>query len=103
MIPSGMSLKSLIGVTDRLLRLLGQDIAALWCVIAALILLFGFALTSLVVSLFTGMFLARLIGAGSFIAFSLAFLIGLFLAVYVWTPFVRPRVMAAADAIMRKT
>lgn len=100
----------LVASWNRRLQYCGENVAKLWLVLAGLILLFAFPVSAIAASFLIGFAAARLIGGGALgmIAFlASAFLVGLFLAVYVWEPHVKALIYRAAgalnDALHRET
>jgi hypothetical protein len=78
---------------------MGLCAADIFCLVAAVAILFGFAVTGFCVAIAVGVFVSRLLGLGGMVGWFVAFLFGLFLSVYVWEPRVKKRVMAAFAAI----
>jgi hypothetical protein len=92
-------MRSGLRTVDKWLRRLGKLCADLWCLAAAVVVLFGFLVSAIWVSIWVGVEIRNLIGGGGFVVLLSAFIFGLFLAIYVWNPHVKSRVMAAVDVI----
>jgi hypothetical protein len=87
-------------VLQGILQVGGRIIALLWLQLVGIIIILGFPISGIAGSLLVGYSVFTIFGGGGFTVLGVAFLVGLFLSIYVWTPHVGPAVRRAADALM---
>jgi hypothetical protein len=80
---------------------IGKSVAGLWLAIAQLVMLFGFPVSGLVASIAAGLAVEQASGGGFWVVAAVSYAVGMFLAVYVWTPHVRPAMLRAVHCLTR--
>jgi hypothetical protein len=87
-----------------MLQTVGEQVGRLWRFIIALALLFSFPIAGFFASFEVGFWVADLFGYGarSLLVLFVAFLFGLFLAIYVWEPHVKATTYQAFEAMISR-
>jgi hypothetical protein len=95
---------------DGVLRITGREIGKIWCVFAGFVLLLSFPIAGIVASVYLWVLTANyLMDLGVvkwlsvLIGLLTAYFFGLFLSIYVWTPYVRSNMFRAADIMQHAT
>jgi hypothetical protein len=86
------------------LRITGREIGKAWCVLVGLMLLLSFQVVGIIASIYLWVLVSSYLIDFGFtkwlsvvIGLLTAYLFGLFLAVYVWTPYVKSNMFRAAE------
>lgn len=85
----------------RALLGIGKQIAALWCFGVAVILWVSLPLAICVGAAVFGQWVSRTAGGGALVFLASTLTLGVFLAVYVWQPYVRPVAGRAAETMLK--
>jgi hypothetical protein len=96
------SARQLILTLHEVLLAVGEEVGSLWFVVVGLAILLGFPVVGALVSLQIGFWTADLFGWGDLFALLMAFVFGLFLAIYVWDPYVRSPTHEVCETIARR-
>lgn len=81
------------------LQNLGRRVAGLWLALAGLTIVLSFPASSFVFAVWAGILTMDAVGGGFWTLAIVAYIVGLFLAIYVWTPHVQPAVLRAAASL----
>jgi hypothetical protein len=88
---------------DAALTWAGEAFARLWLLLLGSAILFSFPVAGIALSLVIGWEAMRWIGGGAWTFFAAAYVFGLFLSIYVWSPSVKPTTLKLADLILHRT
>lgn len=86
---------------DAALTWTGEAFARVWLPLLGIAVLCSFPVAGIALSLVIGWGTMRWIGGGAWIFFPTAYLFGLFLSIYVWSPSVKPTTLRITDFILR--
>jgi hypothetical protein len=92
----------MISTANRGLLWLGRQLATIWLALIALCVLLSFLVVGLVVSFCVGGAAAWLINGGTIgvgVFFVAAYFLGLFLSVYVWSPYVKEPTLEISEYV----
>jgi hypothetical protein len=92
-----------VGAVRHFLSNCGQVVARLWLALLCLCIMLAFPISGLAVSFYIGTLAADLVASNARLAALLiiALVVGIFLAVYVWEPHVKPVVSRISDGLLK--
>ena len=88
---------------DAALTWAGESFARLWLLLLGIAILLSFPVAGIALSLLIGWEAMVWIGGGAWTFFAVAYLFGLFLSVYVWSPSVKATTLRLTELIQHRT
>lgn len=85
---------------DAALIWAGEAFAKVWLSLLGIAILCSFPVAGIALSLVIGWGTMKWIGGGAWTFFPAAYLFGLFLSIYVWSPSVKPTTLRLTDLIL---